>query len=334
MHAELGTDPQIKYLYETPSVPGRDAEENDTSDEALATPENPLAGQPQTFWDIRAAMNFIMGGFGAGLIVMTYVLHLTTNLAESVMLNIYLVAAVIIAVGLFFVWLKIGRKLRAMYVILKPQTSWMSREVYAAGVLYILGLIDYYNPSMAFHTLVAVAAFIFLYCQARILHSAKGIPTWRAPQIPRMLVATGLYEGVGLVAIILTFEPESMGSIHPLAVVALVLAAINALIWRSYLMGAKQIGIGPLARAILLGVSTKVHLTAHFLPAAVFITFLTLPNRPAWLMAVAGLLVIIGGAYWKIVLITKACHQQGYALAKFPRRGSGRYAAPKLSNVS
>ena len=84
MHAELGTDPQIKYLYETPTVPGRNVEETDISDHALATPENPLAGQPQTFWDMRAAMNFIMGGIGAGLVVMTYLLHLITALSEQV----------------------------------------------------------------------------------------------------------------------------------------------------------------------------------------------------------------------------------------------------------
>jgi len=39
-------------------------------------------------------------------------------------------------------------------------------------------------------------------------------------------------------------------------------------------------------------------------------------------------LAIAGGAYWKAVVITQAAHQQAFVLAKFPHRGSGRYAAP------
>ena len=51
----------------------------------------------------------------------------------------------------------------------------------------------------------------------------------------------------------------------------------------------------------------------------------SLPGR-----AVAGMGVLIGGALWKFAIITRACHQQGFALAKLPRRGSGTRAAPAL----
>jgi hypothetical protein len=40
------------------------------------------------------------------------------------------------------------------------------------------------------------------------------------------------------------------------------------------------------------------------------------------------------GAFWKAVVITRAAHQQGFALAKMPRRGSGRFAAPSLVEVA
>ena len=67
MHAELGTDPQIRYLYDVPNAtPGREAEAEDTGDAAMANPENPLAGERQTFWDARAAMNFTLGGLAGG----------------------------------------------------------------------------------------------------------------------------------------------------------------------------------------------------------------------------------------------------------------------------
>jgi len=68
MHEELGTDPQIKYLYTTPAVPGREPEAADVSDERLSDPMNPLVGKVQKFWDWRAAMNWMFGGVGSGFV--------------------------------------------------------------------------------------------------------------------------------------------------------------------------------------------------------------------------------------------------------------------------
>ena len=62
--------------------------------------------------------------------------------------------------------------------------------------------------------------------------------------------------------------------------------------------------------------------------------FLVWENDASWTLAVAGILVVVGSINWKILLITKACHQQGYAIAKFPQRGSGRYAAPTLLKIN
>ncbi len=330
MHEELGNDPQIKYLYETPSVPGRDAEESDTSDDALTEPDNPLAGQAQTFWDMRAAMNFILGGFGAGLIIIAYLMHVITGLDEPVMLNMFMVAGVIIAVGLFFVWLKIGRKLRALYVVLRPQSSWMSREVYAVALLYGAALLDLWIQSMVLHTVVALAAVAFLYCQARILHAAKGIPSWRVPAMPWMLIASGLLEGFGLVALILAIFPQSMPTTFLLPIAGLILTALNAVLWRNYVTNAKENGIGPHSRIVLITHTLRVHSIAHLLPAFLVMIFIAWPLGPPAVFGAAGALILIGGAYWKGLVITKACHQQGFAMAKYPQRGSGKYAAPVM----
>ena len=330
MHAELGNDPQIKYLYETPSVPGRDAQEADTSDDALMEPDNPLTGTVQTYWDLRAAMNFIMGGFGAGLVIIAYVMHLAGGLGEAPMMRMFTAAGLIIAIGLFFVWLKIGRKLRALYVILRPQSSWMSREVYAVGVLYGAGLADFVFPSITLHTLVAFAAVVFLYCQARILHASKGIPSWRVSAMPWMLMASGILEGTGLVALILAISSQNMAVPTLLPVTGLVLTAVNAVLWRNYVINAKTNGIGPKSRIILFSNTLKVHAIAHLFPALLLMLAIALPTLPTILLGAAGALILIGGAYWKGLVITRACHQQGFALAKFPQRGSGKYAAPTL----
>ena len=330
MHSELGTDPQIKYLYETPAVPGRDLNEADTGDEAMSDPANPLVGQPQTFWDMRAAMNFILGGFGAGMIVIAYLLHLSAGLDGATLAKMNLGAAGIIAAGLFFVWLKIGRKLRAPLAILRPQTSWMSREIYAVGVLYPAIAAGFVWQLPSLHLLAAAAALVFLYCQAKILHTAKGIPTWRVPMMPAMLVATGLYEGVGLSAIVFAVYGISVegGFLLPLA--GILLGLINYGLWRMYVQGAKANGIGPLSRGILESSTATLNVSGHLIPVVLFAAAAAWAAVPAWVSGAAGVFVLIGGGFWKALVITRACHQQGFAFAKFPRRGSGSLAAPSI----
>ena len=46
------------------------------------------------------------------------------------------------------------------------------------------------------------------------------------------------------------------------------------------------------------------------------------------LLAIAGAAAVAGGVMWKFTVITRACHQQGYAMPKMPQRGSGNRAAP------
>lgn len=327
MHPELGADPQIKYLVETPAVPGRAPVEDELGDEALSDLEHALVGRRQTFWDMRAAMNFIMGGIGSGAVVMAYFLSFfLKNFEDWYLVNINIGAGVIMAIGLFFVWLKIGRKLRAPFAILRPQTSWMSREIYAVGVFYLAVFADFFQPSPVFHGIAALGALGFLYCQGRILHAGKGIPTWRVAQMPMMLVATGLLEGTALLTLIFSKWGDQLPSPVAVPVLGMLLVLVNAYLWRRYIGNAKIWGIGPIDRRILGVITPKLHIIAHVLPFILFGTLLVNAEVPIWVAA--GFFTIAGGVLWKAVIITRACHQQNYALAKYPHRGSGKFAAP------
>jgi len=328
MHAELGTDPQIKYLCNTPAVPSRDPVDADNNDDVMSNQANALVGERQTFWDMRAAMNFIMGGIGSGTVVMAYFLSFFMYFDDQALVNINIGAGVIMAVGLFFVWLKIGRKLRAAFAILRPQTSWMSREIYAVGVFYLAVFADFFQPSPIFHNLAALGAIGFLYCQARILHAGKGIPTWRVDQMPMMLVATGLLEGTALLTIIFWQWGEFLPPADLIPILGILLVLLNAYLWRSYVRNAKEWGIGPIDRRILGVITPKLHVIGHLLPLILFVVLLVNSEAPVWVADIAGFLTIAGGVLWKAVVITRACHQQGYALAMFPQRGSGKFAAP------
>ena len=337
MHEELGTDPQIRYLYDSPAIAGRDQAPEDLDEEALSDPENPLVGARQTLWDYRAAMNFSMGGMGSGLAVAAYLWHVFSSVPEFMLVVVYMMAALSMAIGLFFVFLEIGRKARFLYVLLRPQSSWMTLETYAVAVFYPALLAEFFVPHAVLHATIAVAAAAFLYCQARILYASKGIPAWRAPLIPSMLIATGLFEGTGLLAIAQALAPQTITIGFSLAAVGSLLAIVNAGLWYNYRKTAAERGLSPLARRELARISPALHLFGHLIPIVFFLLSLGVTRGSAlapMLAGVAGMAAVAGGLLWKFTVITRACYQQGFALAKVPMRGSGKNAAPARLEVS
>ncbi len=329
MHAELGTDPQIKYLYEIPdSMPGRAPAAADLDDSAMSDPENPLVGKRQTLWDARAAMNFTLGGMGSGLAVMAYLGHLFAGVTETALIALYIAAAACMAVGLFFVFLEIARKLRFLNVLKRPHSSWMTRETYVVALFFPALLADILWPQAGLHLLVAALAAMFLLCQALILYAAKGIPAWRAPLIPWMLIAGGLFEGAGLLALAAAWFPDQPGAWSDLATAGLALALANAGLWHGYFKAAKARGIGPLARRDIDAINPALHLVGHALPAVLFGAALLAGMGGPVTLALAGAAAVGGGVMWKFTLITRACYQQGYAVPMMPQRGSGTRAAP------
>ena len=333
LHEDLGNQPQIKYLFETPAVPGRDAEPEDLDEEAMADPANPLVGPLQTLWDYRAAMNFTLGGMGTGLALAAYLAHLTGAITASTLNGFYAAAGAIMAVGLFFVFLEIARKLRFLYVILRPQSSWMTREVYVVAVFYPLVGAGFLWPGPAVHLATAVTALAFLYCQGRILHAGKGIPAWRVPRMPAMLVATGLLEGTGLYVLATALVP---GAGLPMAVPAYgaLLVFVNAGLWDAYRRNAAENGIGVLARRKIDGIFKPLMAMGYILPGVLWGAAISQPALAPEALALSGLAAVAGGVMWKFTVITRASHQQDIILPKLPQRGSGRLAAPVRLDVA
>lgn len=336
MHAHLGTDPQIKYLYETPAVPGRENPASGEDEEAMADPANPLTGELQTFWDARAAMNFILGGMGSGLACLALLLHLTGYLSGPALLRMDLVAGACMAVGLFFVFLKIGRKLRFLNVLLRPQSSWMTRETYCVALFYPSLAADWLWPQPWLHVLAGAAALGFLISQARILYLCRGIPAWRAPLVPWLLLCSGLLEGAGLLALAQLFYPDEFFFTGTVATLASLPGVATGLLWIAYRRTARRSGIPPLARREINRITPALTIVGHALPVFGFSLLsgpgFALPAGPVLLAAGAG--AVFGGVLWKLTVITRAAYQQGFAMPWLPQRGSGSRAAPYRAGVA
>ena len=254
-----------------------------------------MIGKLQTMWDARAAMNFMLGGTGAGLLVSAILLPEKADYA-------IVPSLVLIAAGLGAVWLEIGRKLRAVHVFFNPFTSWMTREAFAAVLLFALSLLSFFFENQILLYAAALAALAFLYCQARILFGAKGIPTWRAPEVVPLSVTTGLAEGLGLA---LLFSSQSQVLIlFSLAVAARLLAWIG---YRSAVRSPALESAGTVLVRLGTFAALSIALLAYFIPL---------------LAPLAGLAALAAGWNFKFRLVTRAAIRQSFTLPHLPIRGA------------
>lgn len=249
--------------------------------------------RPQRHWDARAALNFMLGGSGAGLMAAAALFQPPSPWPLAC-------ALALIAVGLTAVWLEIGKKTRALHVLFNPYTSWMARESFAALLLFPLALGSILTLRLI--PAAAVAALVFLWCQARILRAARGIPAWRAPQVVPLVVCTGLAEGAGL-ALLFSQQPLL------LAVFALAVAA-RAWAWLRYDAATKTAALVPAGKSLLaVGTAGALACAVIAIDSSAF----------AWLAALAAT-----GTGWrlKFALVTRASSFQGFSLPHLPVRGT------------
>jgi len=224
----------------------------------------------------------------------------------------------LIGAGLISVWFEIGRPLRALNVGFNPFTSWMTRESFAAGLVFALGLAAAWLGSQPLAQAAALAALVFAYCQGRILQAAKGIPAWRVPALIWLVLTTALAEGAGLfVALVALFDTPARGALgyFSLALIA------RSLAWSIYRGGAAKIVVR--AASAVLERSGKILIQfGTIAPLALLLAAWFVPEVARVAMLLAGLAALATGWQFKFVLITRAAYNQGFALPHLPVRGT------------
>jgi len=273
----------------------------------------------QTAWDRRAAGNFIGGGAGSGLIVFA---ALSSVLGRPVPAA-FAGGAALVALGLLSVWFEIGRPMRALNVYLNPRRSWMSREAIVGALLLPSALAATFGVALA-AALAAILAVAFAYAQARMLNAARGIPAWRVPQLVPLVVGTGLAEGGGLFLLLSTLLGR--GSLA-LTLLAALLIGARWILWRRY---RAQLVAAPRAAAALDAAALWLRWIGTLAPLALIGLALALAlggvdavgtGLTGAAAALAGIGALLAGAGLKLVLITRAAFNQGFALARLPVRG-------------
>jgi len=319
MHEEIGTDPSFYYVYgradEMP-VPANDpisASPNRTGELRTRGVEPAL----QKHWDWKAAGNFVCGGAGTGL----FAFSVLASFWQGSPSPLGWIAMAIVAFGLFLLLFKIGRPWRFIYVLRQPQRSWMTREAWIAAVFFPLGVLAIWFSSSTLMLAATAVSLLFLFSQAMILREAKGIPAWRIPAIVPLIIVTGITEGSGLflAATALLQAPLT----EAVAVAAIILAILRFWTWRSYLTALAMEGAPTSMFAAFHSFKPWFFLIGLAVPAALIALGFFAANVIAIVFTLAGLCIAFAGSALKLILVTRAGFNQGFALKHTPVRGSG-----------
>ena len=270
----------------------------------------------QMHWDWRAAGNFIGGGTGTGLLL-AVAFSGSAPVRGAVLLGVACVIG-----GLLCVWAEIGRPWRALNVFRHAATSWMTREALLAPVLIGSALAAAYTSAAAAVWSAAACAAVYLYCQARMLQGARGIPAWRHPRPVPLIMASGLAEGAGLLAawgIVAAIGPGRSAGLLALA------CALRIIAWLAYRRGVHRAG-APHAALAVLDEFDRPLLVADTLAAVVAVACGAAGAQ--WLCALAGAVALANGWSLKYMLVRRAAYNQGFALRAAPERGVGGAGPP------
>ena len=269
----------------------------------------------QQHWDARAATNFTAGGIGGGLVVVNALFALGGEPSVVALL----VGLVVMAIGLTTVWFEIGRPLRALNVYINLRQSWMTREAYVAGVTFALGALAWWTGQTWLFVGAGITAALFVYCQARMLRRAVGIPAWREPALVRFILTTALVEGLAL-GLVLRLAGTGFAQLVPAWGLALALAcAARYLAWRRYRSRVEG-GLVPAARRAIAGAQPLAWIYGTVVPV-VLAGSAAWPAYQAVPLTIAALLALFAGARIKWIVLTQADYNQGFGLPHLPVRG-------------
>jgi len=282
----------------------------------------PAGAARQRQWDWRAAGNFIGGGTGSALVLVSALAALLLPGSPPPALPL-LVGMASVAAGLSLVWLEIGKPWRALNVFFHPQTSWMTREGIVAGPLLACTAAAAWSGSAATLLAAALLGALYLYCQARILRASRAIPAWSHPRVVPLMLTCGLAEGCAALLL--------LGGAGSPALTALALAAAVAreLAREAYRSGLVASAAPAPTLAWFTHPATRVLQGLRAVAALLLLAALAGWGGGA-AAALGGALLLATGWALKLILITRAAYRRGAQMLHAPVRGQPSAASVGL----
>jgi phenylacetyl-CoA:acceptor oxidoreductase 26-kDa subunit len=277
-----------------------------------------LASIRQKNWDWPAALNFILGGVGAGSYLFYHLVHYLANDAppDDIIVRIFtsFVMPALVCLGFLALTLEAGKPAHSRFLLRGIRKSWMSREVIAFVVFIISAVMGGFITGYFFRDVAMLAALALLISQGFVLSSSRGIPAWNWAFMPLLFLSSGLVSGAGLTMIFWS----ATGTLPALIgfITAIVFVFINIVFWLFYVQKEKGYYAGttlhPLGRFLsfvfIIG-------AGHLIPLLFLIFSLTdteiIKEEKEFFMLISGSLVLLSTAWQKIsIVLLKGYHQE------------------------
>lgn len=285
----------------------------------------------QAVWEKKAALNFILGGAGAGFYLSCALTSMLTQSAHAARLILQpeWTAALLVCAGLASVALEAGRPWRARFVLSRLGSSWMSREALLAAVFILLCILPWQRPNAALQALCAVCAVGFMAAQGFILYASRAVPAWNSAVLPLFLMVSSLYAGCGLNLI----NHSLSGALQAVApIVALITGIADWGIWRIY---RKSVGWvrgwdGDLSASQKGWSGSRETVLYHLLPlgliglCALAAGPTKAPSLSAFLAVVAGLGILLSTSLRKYRIVTEMGYQREIGVHCRPQKETDR----------
>ena len=266
----------------------------------------------QTDWKFIEVLSFYLGGVGTGLYLLSQVFDYTIGL---------IVGYLLVVAGKNGAHLLASSKpFRAMGVLRKPGTSWISRGAYSIFLFAALGLVDIgmrtgvipVDNAMVAQVvtiLTAVAAFFIMAYVGFVFAEARNIGLWNSPFIPAIVICYSFCMGYALLLVLAPFTQKefNLGAISlqfmlTLAATALmifILLTVAKRMTKSAEQAAKMLLSGKLSMgfgtAVIAGLLIPICIVGYYLANAA--------TASGSLLSVAGILTVIGGLLFEMCLI-------------------------------
>ena len=215
----------------------------------MAGREFTVGSRPQVVWGWLVILDFFLAGSGSGLFILSLIMGYPLGMS---------VALVLVLLGGSLLIVDLARPTNAWRVIMRPQSSWLSRGTISIMVFTILGIVHIISltasagGSMATVTTWAnvpgwekilaiisglAAATVALY-PGFLLGSMRGIPLWSSVLSPALFLSSALIAGLG-VALLLPLGTNSLRALIALQVAGIGFILLQFLLLLSLLFTAQ-----------------------------------------------------------------------------------------------
>jgi len=187
LQEELGTLPSVFYI---PSAP-----------EAKKMRAPLIAPTRQKEWKFLAALNFYLGGAGAGFYILCWI-DLNRASVGAIPASFKLIGAALVILGFSGLLIKAARPARGLFILKRISSSWISREVFFGSLFVTAACYEFIHPDVFIRSVGAASAFLFALSQALILYKARGVSGWNMPVLPPLLATGAVAKGAGVMLLL------------------------------------------------------------------------------------------------------------------------------------